>query len=184
MTAVDQPATQVAPITSVPGHYRPKGLVLLKLITTTDLADRNDVSPPALRSSPGCLMALLMRGELAHPGMQFLSTEQFNQLFTMHGTVMPAAVRHPIVIGRQLRAAAADRLTRRRVPRLNAMGFWLFLFGALVALAGFLTPGGAADFGWTAYAAHRRCTRPASAPTCGSWVWASVVWAPSSVRST
>ena len=36
-------------------------------------------------------------------------------------------------------------------PRLNALSFWLFLFGALIALAGFITPGGAADFGWTAY---------------------------------
>ncbi|MGO1465499.1 MAG: cbb3-type cytochrome c oxidase subunit I, partial [Candidatus Corynebacterium faecigallinarum] len=36
----------------------------------------------------GGLMALLMRAELFHPGLQFLSNEQFNQLFTMHGTVM------------------------------------------------------------------------------------------------
>src|SRR6187200_3614413 len=36
-------------------------------------------------------------------------------------------------------------------PRLNAFSFWLFLFGATIALAGFITPGGAADFGWTAY---------------------------------
>ena len=31
-------------------------------------------------------MAMLMRGELARPGLQFLSPEQYNQLFTMHGT--------------------------------------------------------------------------------------------------
>ncbi|MGV0993018.1 MAG: cbb3-type cytochrome c oxidase subunit I, partial [Mycobacterium sp.] len=36
-------------------------------------------------------------------------------------------------------------------PRLNALSFWLFLFGASIALAGFIAPGGAADFGWTAY---------------------------------
>ncbi len=37
-------------------------------------------------------------------------------------------------------------------PRLNALSFWLFVFGAMIALAGFITPpGGAADFGWTAY---------------------------------
>ena len=34
----------------------------------------------------GGLMAMLMRGELARPGLQFLSPEQYNQLFTMHGT--------------------------------------------------------------------------------------------------
>jgi cytochrome c oxidase subunit 1 len=36
-------------------------------------------------------------------------------------------------------------------PRLNAFSYWLFLFGGLIVMAGFLTPGGAADFGWTAY---------------------------------
>ena len=36
-------------------------------------------------------------------------------------------------------------------PRLNAFSYWLFLFGALIALSGFFTPGGAAAFGWTAY---------------------------------
>ena len=36
-------------------------------------------------------------------------------------------------------------------PRLNMLGFWLFLFGGLVVAAGFITPGGAASFGWFAY---------------------------------
>ncbi len=36
-------------------------------------------------------------------------------------------------------------------PRLNAFSYWAFLFGGTIALAGFITPGGAADFGWTAY---------------------------------
>jgi len=33
-------------------------------------------------------MALLLRAELAALGLQFFSNEQYNQLFTMHGTVM------------------------------------------------------------------------------------------------
>src|SRR5699024_12677260 len=37
-------------------------------------------------------------------------------------------------------------------PRLNAFAFWMYLFGSLIALSGFLTPQGAAAFGWTAYA--------------------------------
>src|SRR4051812_17059670 len=45
----------------------------------------------------GGLMALLMRGELARPGMQFLSPEQFNQLFTMHGTIMLLLFATPLV---------------------------------------------------------------------------------------
>ncbi|GFJ91719.1 hypothetical protein Prum_053610 [Phytohabitans rumicis] len=45
----------------------------------------------------GGLMALLMRAELARPGLQFLSPEQYNQLFTMHGTIMLLFFATPIV---------------------------------------------------------------------------------------
>ncbi|WP_455771555.1 cbb3-type cytochrome c oxidase subunit I, partial [Streptomyces nigra] len=36
----------------------------------------------------GGVMALVMRAELARPGLQIMSNEQFNQAFTMHGTIM------------------------------------------------------------------------------------------------
>ena len=70
----------------------------------------------------------------------------------MHGTVMLLFYATPIVFGfanlvLPLQIGAPDVA----FPRLNAFSFWLFLFGALIALAGFITPGGAADFGWTAY---------------------------------
>jgi cytochrome c oxidase subunit 1 len=101
----------------------------------------------------GGLMALLMRTELAVPGLQFLSNEQFNQLFTMHGTIMLLLYATPIVFGfanivLPLQTGALDVA----FPRLNALSFWLFVFGAAIVFAGFITPGGAADFGWTAYA--------------------------------
>ncbi len=97
-------------------------------------------------------MALFIRAELAVPGLQFLSNEQYNQLFTMHGTAMLLFYATPIVFGfanlvLPLQIGAPDVA----FPRLNALSFWLFVFGALIALAGFITPGGAADFGWTAY---------------------------------
>ena len=100
----------------------------------------------------GGLMALLMRGELAVPGLQFLSNEQYNQLFTMHGTIMLLLYATPIVFGfanyiLPLQIGAPDVA----FPRLNAFSYWLFLFGGTIAIAGFITPGGAADFGWTAY---------------------------------
>src|SRR4051794_35748271 len=47
----------------------------------------------------GGVMALLMRAELARPGMQFLTAEQYNQLFTMHGTIMLLLYATPIVFG-------------------------------------------------------------------------------------
>ena len=100
----------------------------------------------------GGLMALLIRVELFHPGMQYLSNEQFNQLFTMHGTVMLLLYGTPVVWGFgnymiPLQIGAPDVA----FPRLNAFGLWITAFGGIVMLSGFLTPGGAADFGWTMY---------------------------------
>jgi cytochrome c oxidase subunit 1 len=98
------------------------------------------------------LMSLLIRGELSEPGLQFLSNEQYNQLFTMHGTLMLLQFAMPMFFGfanfiMPLQIGAPDVA----FPRLNAYSFWLFFFGAVAVIAGFLTPGGAADFGWTAY---------------------------------
>jgi cytochrome c oxidase subunit 1 len=97
-------------------------------------------------------MAMLMRAELARPGLQFLSNEQYNQLFTMHGTIMLLLYATPILF------AFANLVLPLQIgspdvafPRLNAFSYWLFLFGGCMVLSGFLTPGGAADFGWFAY---------------------------------
>ncbi len=97
-------------------------------------------------------MAMLMRGELARPGLQFLSNEQYNQLFTMHGTIMLLLYATPNVFAfanviLPLQIGAPDVA----FPRLNAFSYWLYLFGGLIVLSGFITPGGAADFGWFAY---------------------------------
>ena len=100
----------------------------------------------------GGAMALVMRAELARPGLQFLSNEQYNQLFTMHGTIMLLLFATPTFVG------FANYLVPIQIgspdvsfPRLNALSYWLYLFGGLTVVSGFLTPGGAADFGWTAY---------------------------------
>ncbi|GAA0744283.1 cytochrome c oxidase subunit I [Dactylosporangium roseum] len=100
----------------------------------------------------GGFMALLIRAELARPGLQFLSTEQYNQLFTAHGTIMLLLFATPLVFGFAnyivpLQLGAADVA----FPRLNAVSYWLYLFGGTLVVAGFATPGGAADFGWTGY---------------------------------
>ncbi|MFC5066179.1 cytochrome c oxidase subunit I, partial [Actinomycetospora atypica] len=98
------------------------------------------------------LMALVMRAELAQPGLQILSVEQYNQLFTMHGTVMLLLYATPNVFGFAnylvpLQIGAPDVA----FPRLNALSYWLFLFGGLTLMGGFLAPGGAASAGWFAY---------------------------------
>ena len=101
----------------------------------------------------GGVLALFIRAELTRPGMQFMSVEQYNQVFTMHGTIMLLMFATPLFIGfanvlMPLQIGAADV----EFPRLNMLSYWLYLFGSIQATIGFLTPGGAASFGWTAYA--------------------------------
>ena len=102
----------------------------------------------------GGLMALFIRLELFEPGMQILDDkQQFNQLFTMHGTIMLLLFATPLFAGfanalMPLQIGAPDVA----FPRLNMFAYWLYLFGGLIAAFGFLTPKGAAAFGWFAYA--------------------------------
>jgi cytochrome c oxidase subunit 1 len=53
-------------------------------------------------------------------------------------------------------------------PRLNAMSYWLFLFGGLLVVSGFVTPGGAASFGWFSYAP---LSSAVSSPGLGADLW-------------
>ncbi len=123
----------------------------------------------------GGVMALLMRTELARPGLQFLSQEQYNQLFTMHGTIMLLLYATPTLFGfanyiLPLQIGSPDVA----FPRLNALSYWLFLFGGLIVLSGFLTPGGAADFGWTAYTPLSDASR-SQGPGSDLWIMGLVV---------
>ncbi|MEV6601483.1 cytochrome c oxidase subunit I [Actinoplanes sp. NPDC051346] len=117
----------------------------------------------------GGLMAMLMRAELARPGMQLLSPEQYNQMFTMHGTIMLLFFATPIVF------AFANFVVPIQIgapdvafPRLNAFAYWLYLFGGIIAVGAFLTPTGAADFGWTGYVPLSDAT---NSPGLGGNMW-------------
>ncbi|RCG20256.1 cytochrome c oxidase subunit I [Streptomyces reniochalinae] len=117
----------------------------------------------------GGLMALFMRAELARPGTQVLSNEQYNQAFTMHGTVMMLFFATPLFAGfanaiMPLQIGSPDVA----FPRLNMLSYWLYLFGALIAIAGFLAPQGAADFGWFAYTPLSDAIR---SPGMGADLW-------------
>ncbi|MGX7677877.1 aa3-type cytochrome oxidase subunit I [Jatrophihabitans sp. DSM 45814] len=131
-----------------------KGSLFLLMLRTTDhkLIGRMYLVTSFAFFIFGGALALIMRAELARPGMQFLSPEQYNQLFTMHGTIMLLFFATPLVFAFSnlvlpLQIGAPDVA----FPRLNAFSYWLYLFGATLACAGFLTPGGAADGGWTFY---------------------------------
>ncbi len=100
----------------------------------------------------GGLMALAIRAELSAPEMQYMTHETFNQMFTMHGTVMLLMFATPLFSGfanaiMPLQIGAPDVA----FPRMNAFSYWLYLFGALMACSGFFVEGGAASFGWFAY---------------------------------
>ncbi|MDQ4113443.1 MAG: cbb3-type cytochrome c oxidase subunit I, partial [Actinomycetota bacterium] len=127
---------------------------MYQLLTTTDhkLIGKMYLVTSFVWFLIGGLMALLMRSELAFPGQQVVNDELFNQLFTMHGTIMLLMFATPLFAGfanaiMPLQIGAPDVA----FPRLNALSFWLFLFGSTIAVSGFLTPQGSASFGWTAY---------------------------------
>jgi cytochrome c oxidase subunit 1 len=133
-----------------------KGNVLVKWITSTD---HKTIGYMYLISSfiyfcLGGVMALVIRAQLFEPGLEILQTkDQYNQLFTMHGTIMLLMFATPLFAGfanvlMPLQIGAPDVA----FPRLNAFAYWLYSFGSLIAVAGFLTPQGAASFGWFAYA--------------------------------
>ncbi len=100
----------------------------------------------------GGVLALLIRAELADPGLDVVGQDTYNQLFTMHGSIMMFLFAVPMAIGLgnyllPLHIGAPDMA----FPRLNALSYWLFLGGGLIMVSGFVTARGAADFGWTAY---------------------------------
>ena len=115
------------------------------------------------------VMAMLMRIQLLGPDQHFVSDQQYNELFTMHGTIMLLLFATPLFIG------FANELIPLQIgapdvafPRLNLLSYYLFTFGGLILLASFLTPGGSAAFGWYAYSP---LTSAIYSPGIGADMW-------------
>jgi len=105
----------------------------------------------------GC-MAALMRLQLAVPENDFLEPDVFNRFFTMHGTAMVFFVGMPILLGMANYLVPLMIGTRDMAfPRLNAFGFWTFLFSGFLLYfsyiggPGLYDAGSAPDVGWFAY---------------------------------
>jgi len=100
----------------------------------------------------GGLEAMIIRIQLIVPENDFISAGFFNQMITMHGTTMIFLAGMPILVG-LMNVAMPLQIGARDVsfPFLNALGFWLFLFGGILLNLSFLL-GGAPDAGWTSYA--------------------------------
>ena len=105
------------------------------------------------------LMASVIRLQLALPNNSVVAPDTFNRLFTVHGTTMVFFVGMPIIAGLMnylvpLMIGARDMA----FPRLNAFGYWMFLFGAAllffsyIGAPGLSGHGSAPDVGWFAYA--------------------------------
>jgi cytochrome c oxidase subunit I len=161
-------ATQESVITARPTS---KGRIVAKWLSSTD---HKIIGHLYLITSfafflIGGVMALVMRAELAAPGLQFTTNEQFNQLFTMHGTIMLLMFATPLFAGfanelMPLQIGAPDVA----FPRLNMVSYWLYLFGSIIAVSGFFTPNGAASFGWFAYTP---LSNAVSSPGLGGDLW-------------
>ena len=154
----------VAPPITVPDVAVPRGGLLAALhewVVTVDhkrLGIMYVVSGLVFLLIAG-LEASVIRWQLAAAGNTIVSPQVFNRLFTVHGTTMVFLVGIPIVFGFAnylvpLMIGARDLA----FPRLNAFGFWVFLFGGLLLYFSFLGgdglygAGSAPDVGWFAYA--------------------------------
>jgi len=158
-----------------PGR-RPLGQQLGVILTTTDhkLIGKLYLSTSFAFFMLGGLMALVIRSELAFPGSQVVNDELYNQMFTMHGTIMLLLFATPLFAGfanvlMPLQIGSPDVA----FPRLNMLAYWMYLFGGLIAVGGFLTPGGAASFGWFAYTPLSDAVR---SPGVGGDMWIMGLW--------
>ena len=100
----------------------------------------------------GGVMALLIRAELFQPGLQLVNPEFFNSLTTVHGLVMVFGAIMPAWVGFAnwlipMQIGAADMA----FPRMNNWSFYLVVPAAILLVASFFVPGGAAASGWTLY---------------------------------
>jgi cytochrome c oxidase subunit I+III len=99
----------------------------------------------------GGIQALAIRTQLAQPGLEVLGPEAYNQFFTMHGTTMMFLFAVPMMEGIgmyliPLMIGARDMA----FPRLNAFGYWVYLFAGVTLYLSFFV-GSGPDSGWFNY---------------------------------
>ncbi|MDX6743208.1 cytochrome c oxidase subunit I [Actinocorallia sp. A-T 12471] len=166
MTAISEQPAAIAG-----GQRTSKGRLVVSWITSTDhkVIGYLYIITSFTFFLIGGVMALVMRAELFEPGQDIVSNEQFNQLFTMHGTIMLLMFATPLFSGfanviMPLQIGSPDVA----FPRMNMLAYWFYLFGSLIVVAAFLTPDGAASFGWFAYAPLSDSVR---SPGIGGDMW-------------
>jgi cytochrome c oxidase subunit 1 len=167
VTALDHPTT--LPVT--PPRSARKGSVLAAWLSSTDhkvIGHLYLIASFFFFLAAG-VMALVMRTQLLTPDSHFVSDQVYNEMFTMHGTIMLLLFATPMFVGfaneiMPLQIGAPDVA----FPRLNLLSWYFFVLGGLIVLSSFLTPGGAASFGWYAYSP---LTNPVYSPGVGGDLW-------------
>jgi cytochrome c oxidase subunit I len=162
-------APSKAHLTEVVPGPRPTGL--LGWVTT---ADHKRIGVLYMVTAMGFFglagaLAEVMRAQLAAPNNTVVGIDTYNELFTMHGTIMMFLFAGPFAFGLAnylvpLHIGAPDMA----FPRLNALSYWLYLSGGLIMVSGFVTSRGAASFGWYAYAP---LTESIHSPGAGADLW-------------
>ena len=151
-------------------HHGPSGI--LKWLTSTDhkVIGMSYTITSVATLLIGGVLALAIRAQLASPHSSMLTFSQYNSLFTMHGTIMLLLFAGPFAFGGlanyivPLQVGAPDMA----FPRLNALSYWLYLTGTICLFMSFFVAGGAAQFGWVAYAPLNSAT---SSPGAGPDLW-------------
>lgn len=99
----------------------------------------------------GVSLAMLIRTQLALPNHDLLGAERYNQIFTMHGTVMMFLFAIPVLEGLAMYLVPKMLGTRDLAfPRLSAMGYYCYLFGGIILVSS-LVLGIAPSGGWFMY---------------------------------
>jgi cytochrome c oxidase subunit I len=151
-------------------HPGPRGILLWMTSTDHKIIGLNYMITSLVMFFIAGSMALVIRIQLSSPQNSFLSYQTYNELFTMHGSLMMYLFAGPFAFGGlanfiiPLQVGAPDMA----FPRLNAFSYWLYLGGSVSMLLGFFTAGGAAAFGWVAYAP---LSNSVNSPGTGADLW-------------
>jgi cytochrome c oxidase subunit 1 len=167
---IEVPPEQPEHVGGAHEEHGPTGL--LKWLTSTDhkVIGMSYMITSLILFFVAGLMALVLRVQLTSPTGAGLSFANYNELFTMHGSLMLYLFAGPFAFGGlanyivPIQVGAPDMA----FPRLNALSYWLYLGGSTTMLLGFFTAGGAASFGWVAYAPLSNAT---NTPGSGADLW-------------
>ncbi|WP_286228779.1 cytochrome aa3 quinol oxidase subunit I [Neobacillus mesonae] len=99
----------------------------------------------------GGVDAIMLRAQLAVPDNKLLDPQHYNEVFSTHGVIMVMFMAMPFIFA-FMNYVVPLQIGARDVafPRLNALSFWLFFFGAMLFNISFVI-GGSPDAGWTSY---------------------------------